>query len=294
MCRSAAARLGLYWEPASDPGRVKHPLLWLDMTVSSQDHDTSNAFAKHFEIRRFAPIESIRAHAEHFSPAVAVFDFDFPTRRGLNLLRDTKRALPSLPLLMLTVQHSEQLAVWAFRTRVWDYIVKPLSKIEIDRCLCSLEELLLVRSTSTPPRTAAMPGASIPMEHRADGHHSREPAALAPAISYVEQNFRNKVVSTHAAALCGLSSFQFSRAFKEAYSLTFQEYVLRFRIREACRLLRDPTAQVGDVSMLVGFNDPSYFCKTFKRFLNVSPSQFGQVSEAQGDPAKLLSLTEAH
>jgi AraC-like DNA-binding protein len=180
---------------------------------------------------------------------------------------------------MLTVQHSEALAVWAFRSRVWDYIVKPLSGMDAARCTASLAEMLSMRDSLAAPRSAAMPGAIIPEEHRMSGSQRQDPAALAPAMTYVEEHFRGKVTSAKAAALCGLSAFQFSRMFRETYAITFQEYLLRFRIREACRLLKNPAAQVADVAMLVGFNDASYFCKIFKRYTNMSPSRFAEVSE---------------
>ena len=270
---------------------MKHSALWLDMTVSVADTGASARFGKAFAVHRLAPLTSIRADVERLAPAVAFFDFDFPTRQGLNLLRETKRACPSLPLIMLTVQHSEALAIWAFRTRVWDYFAKPLSTTDVERCLASLGEMLSLRDDRAAPRMAAIPGAAIPEEHRTNAPHREDPATLAPAIGYAEENFRGKVTSGHAAALCGLSAFQFSRVFKETYAITFQEYLLRFRIREACRLLKNPAAQVADVAHLVGFNDPSYFCKIFKRYTSVSPSRFAAVADATLD-SELLAMRE--
>lgn len=272
--------------------RVKHPVLWLDMTVSVKDASASLVFDKAFDVHRLTPLSSIRGDVERVRPAVAFFDFDFPTRQGLNLLKETKRTCPSLPIIMLTVQHSEALAVWAFRSRVWDYFVKPLSVADTDRCIASLAEMLSLRDLRTAPRTAAIPGASIPEEHRLSGSQRQDPATLAPAISYVEQTFRAKIASAKAAALCGLSPFQFSRMFKETYAITFQEYVLRFRIREACRLLKNPAAQVADVAHLVGFNDSSYFCKIFKRYTSMAPSRFNEVSDATVDVDLLLKASD--
>jgi AraC-like DNA-binding protein len=267
------------------------PVLWLDMTVSVKDPSASSAFDKAFHLHRLSPLSSIRADVERVHPAVAFFDFDFPTRQGLNLLRETKRSCPSLPLVMLTVQHSEALAVWAFRSRVWDYFVKPLSMADIERCVASLSELIRLRDTTAAPRSAAIPGAAIPEEHRLSGPQAHDPTTLAPAVGYVEEHFRGKLSSGKAAALCGLSAFQFSRAFKETYSVTFQEYVLRYRIREACRLLKNPAAAVTDVAHFVGFNDSSYFCKIFKRYTNMAPSAFSATS-ATSDIEQLLNASD--
>jgi AraC-like DNA-binding protein/ActR/RegA family two-component response regulator len=272
---------------------VLHPALWLDMTVSVRDASTSYAFEKAFDVQALSPMSSIGSDIARIRPSVAFFDFDFPTRQGLNVLKETKRCFPSLPIVMLTVQHSEALAVWAFRSRVWDYIVKPLSAADTDRCVASLVEMLGMRDIDAAPRSAAIPGALIPEEHRLSGTQRHDPATLAPAISYVEQNFRGKVTSARAAALCGLSAFQFSRTFREMYAITFQEYLLRFRVREACRLLRNPAAQVADVALLAGFNDASYFCKIFKRYTSMSPSRFSAATETPVSVEQLLGSVGA-
>ena len=85
--------------------------------------------------------------------------------------------------------------------------------------------------------------------------------------------------------------FQFSRLFKETYGLTFQDYVLRFRIREACRLLRNPAAEIAETAFLVGFNDPSYFGKIFRRYMDCSPSQYHSTNQSMVD-ADLLAADE--
>lgn len=220
-------------------------------------------------------------------------NFDFPTKQGLKTLQEIKQTHTTLPVVMLTVQHSEALAVWAFRSRVWDYLVKPIATRELDRCLCCLSEMLSMRALQTAPRRAAIPASLIPEENRIAGPRGRMPQTLAPAISYVEQNYRRKLSSAKAASLCHLTPFQFSRVFKETYGLTFREYVLRFRVREACRLLKHPHAQVAEVAYLVGFNDPSYFGKIFRRYTQFSPSRFSDANESTLDPEQLLNVLNA-
>src|SRR5690606_36577925 len=221
-------------------------------------------------------------------PDAICFDYDYPTKQSLQTLQATKSNHRSVPILMLTVQHSEPLAVWAFRSRVWDYLVKPLSKAEIERCLTCFAEMMSFRDSSR--RRAAMPVSKIPVENRVSANASQEPLALSRSLQYVERNYRDKVSSAKAATLCNLTTIQFSRLFKETYGLTFQEYVIRFRIREVARLLRNPNAQVSDVAFLVGFNDPSYFTKVFRRYTGVSPSRYAEMPHADLDPERLLEV----
>ena len=70
-----------------------------------------------------------------------------------------------------------------------------------------------------------------------------------------------------------MQPFRFGRLFKDEFGIDFREYVMRYRIREACRLFRNPNAQVSEVAYAVGFSEPSYFTKTFKRLVGARPSE---------------------
>ncbi len=54
--------------------------------------------------------------------------------------------------------------------------------------------------------------------------------------------------------------------------MTFRDYVVAYRLREACRLLENPTTSVSDVAYAVGFNDASYFSRMFKQRVGLAPS----------------------
>jgi YesN/AraC family two-component response regulator len=270
---------------------LSYPLLWVDATVSRHDTTATNDFEGSFEIHRYAGLTSLDSEIESIKPAVICFEFDFPTKVGLKLLQRTKQTHARIPLLMLTVQHSESLAVWAFRSKVWDYLVKPIARPEIDRCIVGLHEMLQMQALQKETRAVASVKALIPEENRANGIRGNASLQLAYAIEHVEKSFREKVSSGEVASQCGLTPFQFSRMFKETYGLTFQEYVLRYRIREACRLLKNPTAEIADIASLTGFNDPSYFGKIFRRYMSCSPSQYQAANDTPLDAGLLEDLT---
>jgi YesN/AraC family two-component response regulator len=252
----------------------RYRLLWVDFKISTKDAGVIEAFEESFEIHHYAAINSLDREIERVEPDVICFDFDFPTKPTLKALQATKKAHASIPVLMLTVQHSEALAVWAFRSRVWDYLVKPIANQELQRCFEGLTDMLALRAAQKGARALATAGSLIPEDSRWRGARGTSPNVLAPAIEYVEDSYREKITSVEAARLCNVTTFQLSRLFKETYGLTFQDYIMRFRIREAWRLLQNPAAEIGDVGSLVGFNDPSYFGKVFRRYMHCSPSQY--------------------
>ena len=244
---------------------------WVDLNVAVKEGEPPPEFRRWCDIVYCSDPDRIEELILDRAPAIdfICFDFDYPDRAGMRLLRSTKSAYPSLPCIMLTVQHSEALAIWAFRAKVFDYLVKPVSKKDAARCQVGLTRALHQRNAQTPRKATVQPGA-IPDEVAYLPKSDEQ--ILAPAIQYIEKNFRSCVRSETIAATCDLTPFRFSRLFKETFGLTFRDYLIKFRLREAYRLLANPRVNVADIAFAVGFNDPSYFSRIFKQRMGVAPS----------------------
>jgi YesN/AraC family two-component response regulator len=253
-------------------GDTEHPirLLWLDLTVALEHSELPAAIRERCTATHSKSEADARARCDEGGVDVTCIDYDYPDRSGLRTLQNLKSAFPSIPIVVLTLQHSESLAVWAFRSGVRDFLVKPVSANEIARCFDTLTEVLKSERQQRH-RAPVIPARRIPDEASAPVPQDNE-IALAPAINYVEQHFRAKILIDHVAPLCGMSPFRFSRTFKSAYQIGFGEYVLQYRLREACRMLQRPNAVVTDVCYAVGFNDASYFTRMFRKYFNVVPS----------------------
>jgi AraC-like DNA-binding protein len=256
--------------------KIKPTLLWVDLTVSVRHGELPTAIRESCDVEICSDARQLEQTIEKNSIDCVCFDLDYPDHGSLNLLRKTKMSFPQLPILLLTLQHSESLAVWAFRSRVLDFLVKPVSHGEFHRCLKTLRYVKNA-SASQGPRAqgdniAPIPP-EIPLTMRTDD------VRLLPALYYVKQNYRFKIKNETVSKLCDMSPFRFSRSFHETYGLTFQDYVMRFRILESCRLLQDPHANVTDVAYAVGFNDASYFSRTFRRYIGMTPSSYYSACE---------------
>ncbi len=243
-------------------------LLCIDLTVAGREADLPQGFLDHCDVRYSGKTQPIEPQLRRGRPDVVCFDFDYPDRASLNLAAAVKQSWPSLPMIIMTVQHSEALAVWAFRSRFTDYLVKPVPPADVERCVALLYEICGDKRVQNRRR---MPSLPVPMPDEAPMPVTSE-NSLLPAVSFVENNFHTKIQSDEVARLCAMSPFRFSRAFKEAFGLPFREYVVRVRLKEACRLLENPQASITEVAYAVGFNDISYFSRMFKRYIGVSPS----------------------
>lgn len=252
----------------------KSILLWIDMRSSSSSEDISVLFEKYFTVRTVGPEVAATLSPTDVVPSAICFDYDFPDMYGLDLLRSMRMNFPDLPVIFLTEQHSEALAIWALRMRVWDFLVKPLNAVqaeqEVNQLRCQIETH---EHWETTPFSASQPP-PIPEEARFISNGSQEERALAPAISYIQQHFTEKISEEQMACLCRMRPFQFSRSFRKHCGITFQEFVQRTRIEEAMRLLQNPNMPVLDIALSVGFRDQSYFTRVFKKHIGQAPTAY--------------------
>ena len=102
-------------------------ILWIDLRYSKNESCVEDALTDAYDIQVTASSHAIEQAIESHDPMLICFDFDLPDQVGLDSLRKTKARYPSLPFLMLTDDHSTELAIWALRARAWDYFVKPVA-----------------------------------------------------------------------------------------------------------------------------------------------------------------------
>lgn len=242
--------------------------------------------------------EAIRSH----SPRFVCFEFDLPDAPGLIALAHTRRHHPRLPVLMLTAFHSEAVALWALRLRVWDVLVKPVAGAQLMRHLAALVEAThqavtepAFKSAMVSPPLPALP--PLPLSSLLpDATHARivHPAAgdqarTQAATDHVAAQFFSKITLDHVAALCRLSPSQFCRVFRQEHGRSFGQYLLQYRIERACESLAHPGALAKEVAYSVGFNDLSYFTWAFKRQVGACPSHYHAAHAVhvfpQADPA---------
>lgn len=105
----------------------------------------------------------------------------------------------------------------------------------------------------------AIPGKS---SFRASGEGSRLhrlAERTAAASAYIAKNYAAKITLAVAAQQCHLSSSQFSRTFRKEHGACFQQYLVRYRIFQACKILASLEVPVKEVAFRVGFTDLCYF-----------------------------------
>lgn len=96
---------------------------------------------------------------------------------------------------------------------------------------------------------------------------------IVQAKLYIDQHFAEPIDLDNIADEAYFSKFHFIRLFRSAYGYTPHRYLVRVRIRYAEQLLAGGLS-VSDASIRVGFESPTSFTATFKKFTGKTPSRF--------------------
>ncbi len=247
-------------------------ILLVDMTQYGPDLALARTLESRYPLQRISRHDDLASALTARRHVIACFEYDFPDMASLSLLSETKQQFSSVPVIMFTEQHSEALAVWALRARVWNYFVKPVAPDAVMPSLAMLARLL-TDSGNRRARTTIFPPQPLPDDARFQKHRG-EDKMVEVATAYIEQRLHERLLQSEIADRCGTTSFQLSRAFKRVHGITFQEYIMRRRLEKAAELLCNNSASIVDVGWTVGFRDASHFTKMFHRYAGVTPSQY--------------------
>jgi transcriptional regulator GlxA family with amidase domain len=106
------------------------------------------------------------------------------------------------------------------------------------------------------------------------------PWQLKRVTEFIGANLAETLQLSDLAALSGLSTSHFGRAFKGSTGLPPHRWHLRLRIERARAMLTDAGASLADVACATGFADQSHFTRVFSRTVGMSPGAWRRLQTA--------------
>jgi len=93
-------------------------------------------------------------------------------------------------------------------------------------------------------------------------------------FNYVKDHFQEQLALEEVAEIVSMTVPSFCRYFKKTTNKTFTKFVNEYRLVHALKLLAEKPISITDICYESGFNNFSYFNKTFKEFTGKSASQY--------------------
>ena len=98
---------------------------------------------------------------------------------------------------------------------------------------------------------------------------------LSPAMKYIESNYQKPgLTNVELAQQCNISEVYFRKLFSEQFGIPPKQYIIDIRMNKAKQLLSEGSLKICAVSEQCGFSNPYHFCRTFKAYTGMTPTEY--------------------
>ena len=194
-------------------------------------------------------------------PNVLITDIKMPEYSGLDLIEKIREKDKNLYIIILSGYVSFKYAQRAIRSGVYRYLTKPTNPRELISVLREIE--LKIEGVN---RTVS----------KSEENESVEVGNLLirKALDYIELHYAEKIGLKTLSDALYISPNYFSDLFRRHMKVKFSDFLIEYRLKKACILLKKPEYKVSEISEMVGFRDSTYFSTVFKKTYNLTPLEY--------------------
>lgn len=118
---------------------------------------------------------------------------------------------------------------------------------------------------------------------------------IKKSVEYMNKNFKQDLSLKEIADRSFLSPKYISGIFREIYYITISECLALLRLREACKLLKNSKLSIKEIGNKVGYGDPYFFSRIFKKYIGLAPEQYrSQNRQKAPEVCILIPFSDEH
>ncbi len=199
---------------------------------------------------------------------LALSDIEMPGEDGLSLAKYIHENYPETTCIMVTCHADFHYLKDAMRSRVYDYILKPIDYEELDQ--------LIMKYLSDKKSNAQKAQLDVMIEKTESirGEEMGQADRVTIVKKYIEEHLQEKIYIEDLANLIHINDQYFMRIFKKETGKSVTEYITDRRIALASTLLRDTDKSINFIADCVGCDNYSYFTKLFKKYTGFTPREY--------------------
>ena len=198
-------------------------------------------------------------------------DVMMPVMDGLQLCKQIKQNLRTchIPIIILSAKTDLKEQLEGLQVGADDYIPKPFSMAVIATKIRNLFR--------TRYRAIEHYSNSLEVEPEKVALNAMDEDLLKKAVAIVEKHMDDVEFSTDdfAREIC-MSRSNLHSKLKALTGDTTNDFIRKIRFNRACKLLKEKRYTVAEISTMVGFNTPSYFSTSLKKYFGYLPTEYGK------------------
>ncbi len=193
-------------------------------------------------------------------PQLVFCDLKMPDMDGISLIKHLRDQGIASEFVMLSAYGEFEASRSFFLLDGFDYLLKPLRRQEAEIVLERLSRRLTENENMKPSTTFKQTNTK----------------AFDDMVDYISQNFQKKFTLEKLSAQFNISPSYICSLFSKHYQSSLTVFLTTLRMKEAARLITETDMAFKEVAVICGYSDYFYFCRVFKGYHGVSPTEHRQ------------------
>lgn len=211
-------------------------------------------------------------------PDIIISDIMMPEMDGNEFCKTIKKdeRTSHIPIILLTAKASKESRIESLETGADDFITKPFDgdelKVRVNNLVEQRNKLRKLIENKLRQRKNTF---DINLDD--SNISSMDEKFLRNLISILGNQYTNSGLKVEDFTReVGLSRIQLHRKITALTGTTTSEFIRNFRLNRAADLIKQKSGSISEIAYDVGFNSPSYFTESFKKYFGVPPSDYNE------------------
>lgn len=218
-----------------------------------------------------------------YKPELIISDIMMPEMRGDELCSLIKNNIETshIPIILLTALNNEKDVLSGLKIGADEYIVKPFN---IGILKATISNLLTNRALLRSKYNSIEPDDEDADDECIHCSQDMDWKFIANVRRNIEDNIDNPALNVDFLCnLMGMSRTSFYNKLKALTEQTPSDYIRLIRLKQSVKLLKNNQHNITEIAEMTGFNNAKYYRKVFKKYFEVSPSQYIKDKELENN-----------
>ena len=191
---------------------------------------------------------------------ILILDIRMPGMNGFELL--SRLSLDkNTKIIIISAYNDFEYARSALRKGVCEYLLKPLSKKDMDSLV-----LLIKKHIETQHMTET--------KSQENNRDIVLEESLEKCCAYIREHYVEDITLSMLSDFIHMSPAYLSHVFKSNVGIGYKQYLTKIRMKKACEMLKNTNKKVYEIAELVGYDNYASFNKIFQKEFCVSPQKY--------------------